>query len=165
MWEFILTTISAVLLFGFMAIGMAKFGLQSCYSAYGALWGELFPKINIWSVVTFISASLMIPVMVENAEGNPWQFLGFLAPVSLFFVALSPGYKTNKFENIIHQCGVWCSVAFIISYLILIPHLAWITIPFVLIAAFLSIFFRESSTMWFEIAGYLSAYSAMYMMI
>lgn len=165
MWEYILTTVSAVMLIGFMIISMCKFGLKSCYSAYGALWGEWGDGINEWSFITFLSAALMIPVLLEAAEGNPWQFLGFLAPASLFFVAFSPNYKTDKLANTLHQCGAWCSVLFIISYLILIPHLAWVIIPFSAIAGIMSLIYKESRMLWFEIAGYASAYAAMYMMI
>ena len=162
---YFLTTLSAVLLLGFIVLGIVKFGLQSCYSAYGMLWKEAYPPFNIWSVITFISAALMIPVLLEAGENNPWQFLGFLAPVSLFAVAISPDYKTNKTSNIIHQCGAWCSVVFILSYLVLIPKLAWLVLPFLAVAVVLGYVFKGSSTLWMEIAAYLSTYTAMYMII
>ena len=107
----------------------------------------------------------MIPVLLECGENNPWQFLGFLAPVSLFAVAMSPNYKTNKTENIIHQCGAWCSVAFILAYLFFIPDLLWIVFPYILIALILSFIFKGTSTLWFEVAAYLSIYTAMFLTI
>ena len=98
MWQQYLLYASAMLFFGFVILGGIKYGLLDCYSAYAAKWQEFYPKLNIWSVVTFISAFLMMPVILEQSKDNPWQFLGFLAPVSLFFVAGSPRYASETFQ-------------------------------------------------------------------
>ena len=162
---YILTILSAVLLFGFMGLGIKKYGLLSCYSAYGPLWGKDFPKLNIWSVVTFITAFLMVPVMLEVSVFSAWQFLGFLAPTSLFLVSISPDYQTNKFSNVLHQIGAWSAVVAVISFVCIIPHLWWLMIPFFLAAGIMSFVFKDSIMLWGEDAVYMLTYAAMLMMI
>ena len=158
MWQYILIVISALMLFGFMAIGVVRYGFLSCYSAYGPKWHEFYPKLNIWSVITFISAALMIPVLLEQAMDNIWQFLGFLAPVSLTLVAASPNYQTDTFANIMHQCGAWGAVLFIVLYSILIPHLVWIVIALVLLGLIIGFIQKGTLLFWEEVAIYLSTY-------
>ena len=164
---YILLSISALLLFGFMGLSIYKFGIQNCYSAYGRLWGALIPQINIWSMITIVSALLMTPVLLELAAFTPWAFLGFLAPVSLIMVGISPDYKESKFSNVIHQIGAWGSIVFILLYLLLVPKLLWIIIPFLLAAVVLAFVFRpaDTITLWAEIAMYLATYIAIFMMI
>ena len=167
MWMYILTILSAVMLFGFMGIGVKKYGLLSCYSAYGPLWDKWHPKLNIWSVITFISAALMVPALLEVSVFSAWQFLGFLAPVSLFWVAASPNYQTDKFANIMHQCGAWGAVVAAISYIVIISQLWgitliwWIVAGLALAAVVLGLVFKGTLMLWGEIAVYSSIYSSM----
>lgn len=165
MWMYVLTLISAIMLFGFMGIGIKKYGLLSCYSDYGALWGEWYPKLNIWSVITFITAFLIIPVMLEVSVLNPWQFLGFLAPVSLFWVAGSPNYKDGGFINVMHQVGAWGAVVAALAYVCIIPHLWWLALPYAVVAVILGIIFKGTLMLWGEVAVYLTIYTALLMMI
>lgn len=165
MWIYILTIISALMLFGFMGVSVKKYGLLDCYSAYGPLWDKWYTKLNIWSVITFISAALMIPVMLELSVFSAWQFLGFLAPTSLFAVATSPNYQTDKFANIMHQCGAWGAVVAAISYICIIPQLWWITVALAITALILGLVIRGTLMFWGEIAVYLSIYIALLIMI
>ena len=165
MWQYILTTISAVMLFEFMILGCIKYGLLDCYSAYAAKWHQFYDKLNIWSVVTFISAFLMIPVLLENSKRSPVQFLGFFAPVSLFWVALSPRYAKEKSQWWMHQIGAWGAVIFIVTYIFLIPKLLW-PVGIICGASVFSILSKKECWMfWGEIAAYLCAYVTMYVMI
>lgn len=162
---YILTIISAVMLFGFMVIGIMKYGLLDCYSAYGPKWAEWYPDINVWSVVTFLSAFLMVPVMLEVSFLSAWQFLGFLAPVSLFWVAASPNYQTDKFANIMHQCGAWGALTAAIAYVCIVPHLWWVAVAFGVTAAVLALIFKNTWMFWGEVAVYSTIYAALLIMI
>jgi len=158
-WQFVLIALSALMLFGFVALGVIKFDWRSCYSAYGPLWGEWWPKLNIWSVVTLLSAWLMIPVLLECSVDNPWQFTGFLAPVFLSLVAVSPNYQEGGFYNAIHQIGAWGGVAIIVLYTIFVNwHLVWIFAPLLIIAIILGLWKKGTILFWLEMAVYLSTY-------
>ena len=108
------TFLSMILLVAFNIICLKKFGLLSCYSAYGAKWGDWEKEhhftngLNIWSVITFLTAALLIPPMLTTSAGNPLQFLCFFAPVYLFLVAFTPYYTESKANNLIHQIGSKC---------------------------------------------------------
>ena len=167
-WQYIIIAISALMLFGFVAIGVIKFGWLSCYSAYGPEWGKWFPKLNVWSIVTALSALLMVPVLLENSAGNPWQFLGFLAPVSLGLVAASPNYQEGGFYNIMHQVGAWGGVVFIVSYILTLknPMLFWIVGGMCLAALIATLITGWKKWMfWFEMAVYAMIFVIMFTII
>lgn len=131
----ILAIISMSLLFGFILIGMVKFDILGSYSAYSTKWYSVCPSVSLWSIVTFISAALLIPILIELGENNSLQFLGFFAPVYLIAVSLTPRWESNEEEHKYHMifailcalCGVaWCLfVAGTWEYL-LIWTLCWI---------------------------------------
>ena len=166
MWQQILIYISALMLFEFVILGCIKYGLLDCYSAYAAKWHEFFPKLNIWSMVTALSALLMVPVLIEASNGSAWQFLGFLAPVSLTLVAASPEYAKDKFQWWMHQAGAWGAVLFVLLYVIFVaPKLFWILIPLALAALGNTLLKKGTWMFWFEMATYISTYAVIMFML
>lgn len=170
MWQYILISLSAILFFSFVIVGVCTFGLLSCYSAYAPKWSEKWPSpgtLNIWSMVTLVSALLLIPVLLEQSNNNTWQFLGFLAPVSLILVGISPDYQTNKFSWWIHQIGAIATVIFISFYSILVPNLWWIILIIIAVAAIVSAItgFKKYWMFWAEMAMYLATYIILFIMV
>lgn len=162
---YILTALSAVLFFGFVILGITKYGLLSCYSAYGPLWHRGYSKINWWQIITILSALLLVPVLLERKEGDPYQFLGFLAPISLTLVGISPGYQNSTFENIIHQTGAWSAILFIILYMLIVPSLLWIIGVYLVIALIIGLVLKGTLMFWGEMAMYLSTYTILFNII
>ena len=160
---FLLCTLISMLLFiGFNAIGIKKFGLLSCYSAYGEKWIPLSPaNLNIWSVVTIISALLLVPPMLATAVGSPIQFISFFAPLYLILVGLTPDYNSTNKKNIIHQIGAWGCVIGILIWLFAIVH-EWVVILPVFVLMFVIAFgtrtFKESCCYYLEMGMYLATY-------
>lgn len=99
----VLTILSTVVLFGFIALSIDNFGILSSYSAYSTKWLEVFKKNSVWSYATMIAVLLIIPPLIEAGEGNYLQFLGFLSPVYLGIVALTPRWEFYKSEHIVHS--------------------------------------------------------------
>lgn len=162
MWQIILTGLSAVLLFGFTILSVRKFGLLSCLSAYAPAWKEHLKtnRFTIWTAVIIISAFLLVPVLLELGVENPnYQFLGFLAPVSLFLVGCTPDYQTSKTQNVFHQIGAWGAVLYITLYVILIPKLLPIILGYVVIGLLMSVAKKNTTIFWLEMAMYVSIYS------
>ncbi len=163
---YILTAISAIMFFGFVILGVVKFGLLDCYSAYGPKWQpDIHSKINWWTIVTFLSAALIVPVLLFGAEGNPYQFLGFLAPISLALVAATPDYKTNTFSMVLHQVGAIGSAILIILFVIAVPKLLWVVIALAVIACILGLIKKGTILFWLEMAMYLSTYIIVFIML
>lgn len=167
MGSLICTLISMILFVTFNIICLNKYGLLSCYSAYGPKWSEWekqHPKtkgINIWSVVTFITAALLMPPMIVTGTGSALQFLCFFAPLYLFLVSFTPNYDTVKKQNIVHQIGAWTCVALILVWLFVIVH-KWIVLLPVFVLTFViglgTRTLKESLIYYLEMAMFLSTY-------
>lgn len=170
LWQYIFISISAVIFFGFVAFCWAKFGLESCYSAYGPHWAKTPPfswSFNPWSLVTGFTAAILIPVMLTASEGSAWQFTGFLCPVLLLFVALTPDYGKDKMAHIVHMVSASASALFSILYILFVaPHLWWLIVVYVVAATVCTfIFGKWSWNFWFEMAAYLGIYTTIFMII
>lgn len=166
MWQYVLLIISAVLFFGFVLLNTVKFGLLDCYSAYGEKWQRQPHELNWWTVVTVLSALLMIPVLLQNSEGQPWQAIGFLAPISLVLVGNTPNYKENKTAWWLHQIGAWGAVALIVAYILLIPGALWITCVTMAVAlAITCIFGWQYITLFLELGMYAAIYAVLFSVI
>lgn len=177
------TVASIVILTGFLAISVRKFGLQPSYSAFAPRWKKAAPihNVNLWSLVTIVVALLFMPGMIQAGAGSPWQFLGFLSPAYLILVALTPlkdeederddseeVQKENKRRRITHVVGaILCSIA-TVAWLILVAHKPWLIlvalyIPFC--AGYASHSCKSSATLWSEMALFVGGYLAILMSI
>ena len=161
--------LSCALFFGFVSICIFKFGLLSCYSAYGPYWINVSGTIqlNWWSAITFITAALLIPVLLENSDGNPWQFAGFFCPALLMFVALTPEYGTNKLAGSVHSLSAGLSALFSVIYIICVtPQLWWILAVIYGISTVCTLISGKYYwCFWFEMGAYASIYVAVFLII
>ena len=158
---------SLVLFFGFVVWCVCKFGLLSCYSAYGPEW-EKITKPNVWSIVTFATAFMLVPVLLDCSDGNPWQFTAFICPASILFVALTPDYGTNKLAGIVHIIGA--SIGAIFSILVVVfvfPQLWWLILVYLVVATIAAFVtgFKEHWDFWYEMAAYALIYTAVGVML
>ena len=163
----VLTILSCALFFGFVVLCVWKFSLQSCYSAYGMMWARAYPPINIWSAVTFTTAALLIPPILEASKDNPWQAVAFFCPALLIFVAATPDYQTNPSAGILHSVAAALSALLSLVFIITIaPHLWGLPVLFVLLATFATLLCGAYSAMfWGEMAAYATIYTAMFLLI
>ena len=161
-----LTILSAVLFFGFVALCVWKFSLQSCYSAYGMLWARAYPPINIWSAVTAVTAILLIPPILEASKANPWQAVAFFCPALLIFVAVTPDYQTNPSAGILHSAAAAISAGLSVLFILLIaPHLWGLIVVYLLAATVAMLVFGAYTAMfWYEMAAYATIYTAMFVL-
>lgn len=170
-WQYILTALSCALFFGFVVLCVKKFGLRSCYSAYGPLWAAIPPftfTFNPWSIVTLVTAFILVPVTIEVAEGSSWQFLGFLCPALLLFVALTPDYGTNKVAGVVHVvCAGLAALMSVLYILLVTPNLWWIIVVVVALATAASLYtgFKAHWDFWFEMAAYVGIYTTVFLAI
>ena len=166
-WQYILTGLSCALFFGFVALCVAKFGLQSCYSAYGPLWREALPEFNIWSAVTLATAFLLIPPLLESSDGNPWQYTGFLCPALIMFVALTPDYNKGGMPLTVHSFCAAGGALFAVLYIIFVaPQLWWLIVLYLGLATAAMLHCgRWSFVFWYEMAAYAATYTVMFVII
>lgn len=103
-------------------------GIPASYSAFSELWEEDPPRLNTWSVVTFLAAFSMVPPMIQAGDGNPVQFLGFFAPLYLIVVSLTPNWDIDKRQGRIHTAGAIACAVLAFAWLLLIRHHWWVVV-------------------------------------
>ena len=170
LWQYILTIASAVMFFGFVYLCIRKFGLLTCYSAYGPSWAKTPPwgyKLNPWTIITVFTAALLIPVTIELSDGTNWQWAGFLCPALLLFVGLTPDYGKSKLANYVHcVCAGLAAILSVVYILCVFPHLWWLLVIYVAIATVGTIICgKDYWCFWFEMAAYAGIYTTVLLMI
>ncbi len=164
-----MTAFSAGLFFCFVILCVCRFGLLSCYSAYGPRWMDLssVPGFNWWSVVTTFTALLLVPPLIEAGNGSAWQFFGFLCPALIAFVGLTPDYGRNKLAGRVHTVCAALGALFSVLFIVCVyPHLWWVPTGYAVIAAIATL--RAglwSWCFWFEMAAYLAIFTTMFLII
>lgn len=160
----LITTLMSLALFaGFILLGVRKFGLLPSYSAYSSKWAEAVPlhNVNIWSIVTVIVAMLLMPALIEQGEGNPWQCLGFFAPIYLIVVAMTPRWETDKKQKRVHVIGAALCALIALLWLALVRHQLWLPVVTSLAAwcaGYATVTAKKSLVFWAEIAMFSAVY-------
>lgn len=165
----LVTTLLSMLILGvFIILGVRKFGTKFSYSTYAPLWGEEYPihNVNLWSAMTTVAALLLVPGLIERASNSPIQFFGFLAPLYLVVVAMTPEYRTKKIQGIVHvAASLVCAVAFL-AYCIFGLHMWYVPAIFVSLFALVALATNTEKTswvLWLECALFSSAYATIYL--
>lgn len=123
----ILPVVSLLLLGGFIGLScILNHGIPASYSAFSSVWEEDPPKLNTWSIVTFMAAMFIVPPMIEAGDGNPLQFLGFFAPLYLIVVSLTPKWETVSRQRRIHMVGAIICAVLAFLWLLIIRHHWWV---------------------------------------
>ena len=159
----IIAIVAFALYYSFVCVGIRLFGMQKSYSSFAHLWKEKVPihNMNLWSIVTMVTAMLLVPVYIELGAGTAWQFLGFLAPVWLGVVACTPDYLTNKTQRLVHIIATcFCATGFF-AYAIFVLG-AWpvilLSLLMMLYLAITSSTLKEDYIFWGEMVLLFSAF-------
>lgn len=162
----LLTFLSCLTLFCFMSLGIGKFGLLPSYSAYSAKWNEVCPiqNMNLWSIITFVAAALLLPVLLQYSDGSAFQFLGFFTPIYLICVSLTPNWASNPKEYKYHTVfAILCALAAFLFIIFALGKWGCIlgSLLVVLAASLLSKTLKSSLVFWLEMIMFLSMYLAL----
>lgn len=152
---------------GFVILGVRKFGLLPSYSSYAAKWTEAVPInrfTHLWSIVTLVVGLLLIPAMLEAADGSAWQFLGFFAPLYLWAVAFTPEWETDKRQRVFHVVSAVTCAALSLVWIVFVLKL-WFYVPIALFLAwcggYLTGTMRSSLVFWGEMAMFAAVYGCL----
>lgn len=166
----IFSVLATLLLFGFIFAGVARFGVLPSYSDYSSMWGKAVPmnNMNVWSIVTMLSAFLLCPALIEIGAASAWQFLGFLTPLYLIIVSLTPNWKTNITQWRVHMIFAALCALGGLAWIFLVAHtlkLFAIIVAFVFTLAMFSGLARRCSIFWGEMIMFLSVYVSTLLLI
>lgn len=165
----ICTSISMLMLLIFNIISIRRYGLLSCYSAYGEKWEEYgkevgIKNLNLWTTITNVSAVLLVPPMLVASEGTVLQSVCFFAPLYLIMVGATPDYAYFKNHKTIHVCGVLLCVVSLIIWLSFISGkiiILWPVSILLLTVALGTNTLKESWLYYLEMTLYITAYVAL----
>lgn len=160
--------VSAFLLFTFISFGVGRFGLLESYSGYAEKWAEAVPmnNMNLWSVITTICAFLILPALLEVASASALQFLGFLVPVYLIVISLTPKWASDPTQFKVHAIFTILCALCALLWVFLVMHGAlyfFISLAFVLTFAMLSGRLRSSWILWVEMLMFISVFVVLFM--
>ena len=166
MFWYIIAGLSAALFFGFVIWCVCRFGLRSCYSAYGPLCRDNY-LVNWWTVFTFLAPALLMPVLLEASIGKVWQFTGFLCTVCIIFIAFTPNYDRDKKVSTVHSALALLGALWSILYIIFNTPGYWWLLPAYLGACALACVFTGIRTwnFWLEMVAFLATYTAVFLII
>lgn len=155
--------LSMVLMGGFVGLSVWRFRLLGSYSRYARKWTELVPmhNVNVWSIVTVAVAILLMPAMIERAQGDMLQCFGFLAPCYLIAVAMTPRYETEGEQMIWHGLlAICCAVGFLayVCFGLRLWFVPLITAAAFAVIALLTKSLKSSYLFWGEMAMFAAAY-------
>lgn len=147
--------LSMIILFGYLAFVVAKFGIPKSISETYYLLGK---HGWLFQVTLFSVAFLVVPTLIDRSSENT-RFLAFLACSGLSFVAAAPLFKM-ELEGKVH----YVSAAICCGGLVLwqVFNSCWI-IPLMCFLAVVYPMVKDKKYMWWlEIATIVSAYVSLF---
>jgi len=163
----ILVILSFIVFVLYLAISakIFKFKIPSSLSETFYLYQDKDKCGYIFSAIIIICGSLILPAWLKMAEGNPYQFLAFLCPLSILFVGAAPNFNGVDMESKIHPiAAILCAICSL-SWILFIAHLWWIVLIFIAIFGVLSYFsksYKSSYVFWIEMVIFFSTYMTLF---
>ena len=160
-----LTTISilcATLIYvAYNAISLAYFGVPQSLSMTYYLWKEKANIGYLFCVMMYGVVALMMPAWISLSEGSNFQFLAFLAPASIAFVATAPAFLSSDLENKVHSISAMIAAICSLAWVCIITPYWWSIICFtgiVALAVSLTKTFKTAYVYWLETIAFASTF-------
>lgn len=164
----IIYILSMTLFVGYLTITIAKFGLTKSYSNFYYLWESCKPG---WGMSFYIVNILLVfGVMIvglQLSKDSEFQFLAFLFPAALAFVAAAPRFM-ERFEGLIHRISAISCATTAVLWCVLVAKLWWlipIAVLLMLVLALVTRTLRSSLTFWAEMAAFFATFTSMGLML
>lgn len=166
MWTFELDCfIKAIGIFLVYNIVACKlFGVPSSLSVTYYLYESKKPALKwLFTAMMWAVAFCLMPAWIEISSDSNFQFLSFLAAVSIMFVGTAPAFRSCKLESIVHQVSAWTAAIFSILWIILVTQFWWIILVWLVICVILAIStktLKSAKTYWIEMVAFGSTFTA-----
>lgn len=160
-----LTTISiiiaTVIYVAYNAISLAYFNVPASLSMTYYQWqakarlGYLFP------CMMYMVVACMMPAWISMSEGSSYQFLAFLAPASIAFVATAPAFLSSELENKVHSVSAIVAAICSLAWICLVTPYWWIILivfGFVALASVVTSTYRTCYVYWLETVAFAATF-------
>lgn len=162
-----LTTISIIvatcIYVVYNAIAIAIFGIPESLSNTYYLWKYKNGKGYLFCLMMYAVVAFMMPAWLTLSEGSDFQFLAFLAPMSIAFVGTAPKFKNDKQEGNVHFISAVIAAACSLAWVALVTPYWWVILIWFGYLAMISIFTSSCKTAyvyWLEQVAFLSTFTA-----
>ena len=152
-----LTTISiiiaTIIYVAYNAISLALFGIPESLSNTYYLWKERSNKGYLFCLMMYLVVALMMPAWLTLSEASNFQFLAFLAPMSIAFVGTAPRFKDDKLEGNVHSISAVIAAACSLAWVALITPYWWVILIWLGLIAMCSILtssYKTAYVYWLE---------------
>lgn len=125
---------------------LAFFGIPESLSMTYYLWKDKSDKGFLFPIMMYLVVVMMMPAWITMSEGSDFQFLAFLAPASLLFVATAPAFKSGDLENKVHTISAYFAAACSLLWVILVTPYWWTILIWLGLIALGSIFTSSYKT-------------------
>ena len=145
-----LTTISIIIAtaiyVAYNAISLANFGVPQSLSMTYYLWKEKLNKGYLFPCMMYAVVAFMMPAWISLSEGSNFQFLAFLAPMSIAFVGTAPKFKNDKLEGNVHSISAVIAAVCSLAWVALVTPYWWVILIWFGLIAIASILTSSSKT-------------------
>ena len=135
------------------AISMTLFGIPESLSNTYYLWKERSNKGWLFPLMMYAVVALMMPAWITMSEGSDFQFLAFLAPSAIAFVATAPAFKSDDLENVVHTTAAIVAAICSLAWVAVITPYWWMILVwfgFIALAAILTSSYKSCLVYWLE---------------
>lgn len=108
---------AAIILTLYIGYIIYRFGVLGSLSESYYRLQRAYKKGWIFSAVLVVVVALVLPSWLDLADGHTFQFLGFLAPASLLFVAAAPRFRESLTDAVHYVAAVvaaLCSILWVL---------------------------------------------------
>ena len=155
--------IATIIYVAYNVAALTLFGIPHSLSMTYYLWKEQYDKGYLFCFMMYIVVALMMPAWITMSEGSDFQFLAFLAPASLLFVATAPAFLSGQLENRVHTIAAYMAAACSLLWVILVTPFWWVILiwgGFVALASIVTSSYRGCYIYWLETIAFLSTFCA-----
>ena len=162
-----LTTISIIIVtliyVAYNAVSLTYFGVPHSLSMTYYLWKEKANIGYLFPCMMYMVVAFMMPAWITLSEGSNFQFLAFLAPASIAFVATAPRFKDSQLESRVHTVSAIIAAACSLAWVALVTPYWWVILiwlGFIALASILTSSYKTAYVYWLEQVAFLSTFTA-----
>lgn len=160
-----LTTISiiiaAVIYVAYNVISIWFFDIPESLSNTYYLYKQKCEKGWLFCLMMYAVVLLMMPAWIGMSEGSNFQFLAFLAPASIAFVATAPAFLSSDLENKVHTISAILAAVCSLAWVCIVTPYWWSIIAFtgiVALAVTLTKTLKTAYVYWLETIAFASTF-------
>lgn len=145
--------VATVIFVAYNAVSLALFGIPESLSNTYYLYKEKSNKGWLFCLMTYAVVALMMPAWISLSEESSFQFLSFLAPSAIAFVATAPAFKSDDLENVVHSTAAIVAAICSLAWVAVITPYWWFILVwfgFIALASVLTSSYKTCLVYWLE---------------